>query len=118
MVFSEIVYRCSTSNHFWAVYEYCPSGTLQDIIKSDKNFPLNSILLFAIDIINGLYTLHRNGIIYCNFTPSTLIFNEFGILKLFNFELSKRIEQTVKYNVFFISILRKDIHSFIQLQKS
>ena len=80
-----------TRNHLWIVLEYCPGGDILTLIDQDKQLPESVIRNFGLNIMDGLFYLHMNGIIYADLKPSNILFNEYGILKLCDFGLARLI---------------------------
>ena len=78
-----------TSNHLWLVVELCSGITLESILLQDKCLPEDIIRKFGRDVIEGLYYLHCQNIVYCDLSPSKIILDGSGILKLSNFTLAK-----------------------------
>lgn len=85
-----------TRNHLWIIFEYCAGGSLNTIIEADKKLPEKVILEFAQDLIEALFYLHTNGIIYGDLKPHTVLFTEYGMLKLGDFGLAKRVSELVQ----------------------
>jgi serine/threonine-protein kinase ULK4 len=80
-----------TRNHFWLVVEYCPGGDILTLIDQDKSLPEKVIQDFGINIMDGLYYLHSQGVIYADLKPSNILFNEYGVLKLCDFGLARLV---------------------------
>ena len=78
-----------TSNHLWLVVELCSGITLESILSQDNCLPEETIRKFGIDIVEALYYLHSQNIVYCDLSPSKIILDGSGILKLSNFTLAK-----------------------------
>eukprot|EP01132_Coremiostelium_polycephalum_P005651 gene5651-7036_t len=69
-------------SNFWIVKEYCSGHSLLEALKQDHSYPEYTIQLFSFDIISGLLFLHSRGIIYNDLSPSNILFDTNGILKL------------------------------------
>ena len=78
-----------TSNHLWLVVELCSGITLEAILSQDTCLPENIIRQFGRDVVEALDYLHSQSIIYCDLSPSKIILDGSGILKLSNFTLAK-----------------------------
>jgi serine/threonine-protein kinase ULK4 len=46
---------------------------------------------FGFELVEGLSYLHSNGIIFSDLKPSNILINEYNILKLCDFGLSKKL---------------------------
>lgn len=79
----------------YIVMEFIFGITLEDY---SREHPLTPGKLFAMlyDPINALVVLHKNGILHCDITPSNLLVQEDGSVKLIDFGSSARMyhEQT------------------------
>ncbi|KRX08559.1 Protein kinase-like domain [Pseudocohnilembus persalinus] len=80
-----------TRNHLWMIYEYCAGGDLMQLIEQDKCLTEPVLKQFSRSLLSGLSYLHSYGIIYCDMKPSNILINEYGILKLSDFGLAKKI---------------------------
>ena len=80
-----------TRNHLWIIFEYCAAGDLFKIIEEDKKVNEEQVRKFGYELIEGLSFLHANGIIYSDLKPSNILIDEYNILKLCDFGLSKKI---------------------------
>ena len=61
------------------------------MIEQDKKLPEDTVKKFGFELVEGLSYLHSNSIIYSDLKPSNLLLNEYGVLKLCDFNLSKKI---------------------------
>lgn len=78
-----------TSNHLWLVVELCSGITLDTILVQDRCLPEDTIRKFGRDIVDALFYLHSQNIVYCDLSPSKVILDGSGVLKLSNFTLAK-----------------------------
>eukprot|EP00112_Aurelia_sp_Birch-Aquarium-sp1_P013267 Seg2809.7 transcript_id=Seg2809.7/GoldUCD/mRNA.D3Y31 product="Serine/threonine-protein kinase ULK4" protein_id=Seg2809.7/GoldUCD/D3Y31 len=78
-----------TSNHLWLVVELCSGISLEAILAQDGCLPEDTIRKFGRDIVEALFYLHSEDIIYCDLTPSKVILDGSGVMKLSNFTLAK-----------------------------
>jgi serine/threonine-protein kinase ULK4 len=65
------------------------AGTLDLLLEQDGNLPEDSIKKFGIDICQGLFEIHSQGILFCDLIPRKLMIDGDGSLKLSDFGLSK-----------------------------
>jgi len=84
-----------TRNHLWIIFEYCAGGDLLQLIEQDKSLPEKTVKKFGKELVNALMYLHSRGIIYCDLKPSNVLLNEYGLLKLCDFGLAKKIVDLV-----------------------
>ncbi|XP_051468770.1 serine/threonine-protein kinase ULK4 isoform X2 [Apus apus] len=78
-----------TSNHLWLVVELCTGGSLESVIAQDEHLPEDVVREFGVDLITGLYHIHKLGIIFCELTPGKILLEGPGTLKFNNFCLAK-----------------------------
>ncbi|XP_074754239.1 serine/threonine-protein kinase ULK4 isoform X6 [Athene noctua] len=78
-----------TSNRFWLVVELCTGGSLKSVIAQDEHLPEDVVREFGVDLITGLYHIHKLGIIFCDLTPEKILLEGSGTLKFNNFCLAK-----------------------------
>ena len=53
--------------------------------------PERSVKILA-PISSALQYLHSNGVLYCDLKPSNVLLNEYGVLKLSDFALARRLD--------------------------
>ena len=88
------------SKNIWLVYEYCPSGSLYDLMKIlDREFTEREISIIINDILHGLIYIHQLNIIHKNIKLTNILLNEKGIVKLNNFSKSVQALNTNIYNI-------------------
>jgi len=85
IVYADFVYNIESIPYIFL--EYISNGSL-------RFFPLNrnridKILLFSIQICEGMEFLHNNGIIHCDLKPENILVDENDVLKITDFGLSK-----------------------------
>jgi serine/threonine-protein kinase ULK4 len=80
-----------TRNHIWMIVEYCAGGNLLTVLQQDLCLPEASARTFGLDVVTGLQYLHSVGVLFCDLKPSNLLLDEFGVIKLANFRLARRI---------------------------
>ncbi|NWU99222.1 ULK4 kinase, partial [Upupa epops] len=78
-----------TSNHLWLVMELCTGGSLETVIAQDVHLPEDVVREFGVDLITGLYHVHKLGIIFCELTPGKILLDGSGTLKFSNFCLAR-----------------------------
>lgn len=44
-------------------------GSLESVIAQDEHLPEDVVREFGVDVITGLYHIHKLGIIFCELTP-------------------------------------------------
>ncbi|CBY32867.1 unnamed protein product [Oikopleura dioica] len=73
-----------TTNHLWLVLELCTGGSLQDILDQDERLPLSEIKKMALDLCRGIHQLHKNDICVGDLSPSRLLLDGPGVVKINN----------------------------------
>ena len=82
-----------TDHHFWFIIEYCPGGTLLELLEQDIRLPEPIIRIFASDIIDALFFLHTNGVIVRDLQPRNILLDECGSLKFGDFTHAESIDK-------------------------
>ena len=89
----------ATPNHLWVVTEYCAGGDLRTLLSQDGSLPEETVLSFGLDALAALHYVHTRGrILVVDLRPSTLLLNEYGILKLADFGCACPIEAPHGFN--------------------
>ncbi|XP_054016871.1 serine/threonine-protein kinase ULK4 [Dryobates pubescens] len=78
-----------TSNYLWLIMELCTGGSLESVIAQDEHLPEDVVREFGVDLVAGLYHIHKLGIIFCELTPAKILLEGSGTLKFSNFCLAK-----------------------------
>ncbi|NXS32876.1 ULK4 kinase, partial [Pomatostomus ruficeps] len=74
-----------TSSHLWLVAELCTGGSLASIIAQDERLPEDVVREFGVELVTGLYHIHKHGIIYCELKPAKILLEGSGTLKISSF---------------------------------
>ena len=82
-----------TQHHFWLILEYCPGGTLLELLEQDVRLPEPIIRIFGGDLLSALLYLHQNGVIFRDLHPRNIMLDECGNLKLNDFTHAERIDK-------------------------
>lgn len=83
-----------TRNNLWLIVEYCTGNDLLSLIKKDGHLPEESVRMFGLDILSGLKYLHSQGILHCDLQPKNILIDEYGILKISDFKLARKVLKT------------------------
>ena len=92
------------SNYFYMETEFCATGDLSRCLWNNKNntYLERTIKSIGIQLLSGLRTLHKNGIIHCNLKPSNIVIDEYGNVKICDFKkclkLSKMTSDLIQKN--------------------
>jgi serine/threonine protein kinase len=70
------------------VLEYCPGGTLADVLMHGP-MPRNQLFLIALQLVNALRTCHGAKIAHGDIKPQNIFMNKSGRAKLADFGLAK-----------------------------
>ncbi|EAY10691.1 CAMK family protein kinase [Trichomonas vaginalis G3] len=73
--------------------EYCPGGTLLELLERDVYLPETVIRIFVSDILNALLFIHLNSFLFIDFDPRNILLDENGIIKLNDFTGASQIDQ-------------------------
>ncbi|XP_061772276.1 serine/threonine-protein kinase ULK4-like [Nerophis ophidion] len=85
-----------TKKHLWLVTEICTGGSLESVIKRDGCLPEDVVRKFGWDLVKGLNHIYKLGIIFSDLTPTKILVDSSGMLKLGNFCHSKTEKETLK----------------------
>ena len=99
-----VISSTEDSNFFYMVEEFCATGDLSRCLWNNKNnrYLERTIKSIGIQLLSGLQTLHKNGIIHCNLKPSNIVIDEYGNVKICDFKkclkLSKMTNDLIQKN--------------------
>lgn len=88
-------YMFSDKYNYYILLEYCPGGTIRDLIKDNKNPYLNEqeTRKILIDVVNGVIYLHKNHIIHRDLKLTNYMIGSDGKVKLADFGLSNLLKK-------------------------
>lgn len=79
-----------TYNSTFLVFEYC-KYSLSRVIDDDPGYLYHpQIKLIMHQLFTGLDFIHRNGVLHRDISPTNVLFNESGILKITDFGISRK----------------------------
>jgi serine/threonine-protein kinase ULK4 len=82
-----------TSTKIFVITEYCPGGTLLELLERDVCLPETVIRIFSSDLLAGLLYIHRRGFLYRDFSPRNILLDECGILKYSDFSRAGKVNE-------------------------
>ena len=100
----DIITSSEDYNYFYMEMEYCATGDLSRCLWQNKNnlYIERSIKTIGCQLLSGLRTLHKNGIIHCNLKPSNIVIDEYGNVKICDFKkclkISKMTNELIQKN--------------------
>lgn len=84
------IYDYFFENHTaFIILEYCPNGSLIDLINKQGRLSTRELERFALEIISALDFLHKKGIAHCDIKLSNILIDNFGRAKICDFGLSR-----------------------------
>lgn len=82
-------YAFQTAEKLYMVMEYCPGGDLSEYLAMEKKFNEDKTRIYASEIVLGIESLHKKGIIFRDLKPDNVVLDAEGHAKLTDFGLSK-----------------------------
>lgn len=88
-------------NYIYLILEYCPGGSLADIIREGAcNYSVKGALAVFQQIVAGLNHCHKKGIAHLDIKPANILIDKYSRIKLADFGLSKLIGNDGKLKEF------------------
>jgi len=85
-------YFCLKTKKIWLIYEYCPAGSVYDLMKAiDRPLIEHEISIIINDILKALAFMHQLNIVHNHIKLSNILITENAISKLSNFSYSFEI---------------------------
>ncbi len=79
--------------YYFIVMSFVEGQTLSQIIKKQKNLPLNTIIDLFEGVFLGLDAAHAKGIIHRDIKPSNILINTDGQPKIVDFGIAKKMDK-------------------------
>jgi len=74
---------------YYMVMEYVEGKNLAEIVRSGGAFPPSVVVCLAKQVLDGLSTAHRHGVIHRDLKPSNIMVTNEGIAKVMDFGIAK-----------------------------
>ncbi|KAI8142993.1 kinase-like domain-containing protein [Fennellomyces sp. T-0311] len=84
-----LYYAFQTPHHLFLVLDYYSGGDIATQMSKFTTFSEERTLFYAAEILHGLSTLHKHGIIYRDLKPENVLIGRHGHIVLTDFGLSK-----------------------------
>lgn len=85
----KLFFTFQSSESLFLVMEYLPGGDLANLVKALGTLSEDWTRQFVAEVVNGLETLHAQGVVHRDMKPDNLLIDQKGHLKLTDFGLSK-----------------------------
>ena len=83
------------ANRRFIVMELMPGDTLKDLVKQEGPLPVGRAVDLILDVIAGIQSAHRRGIIHRDIKPSNCFLDHDGRVKIGDYGLSKSFDSDV-----------------------
>lgn len=89
----KINYATYDDDNIYISMPYYKNGSLQDILQ-EKNLTVREIVKYSLEILSGLYYIHKNNILHCDIKPSNILIDDYGSAVLADFGSSININHS------------------------
>ena len=86
----------TNGHHVYLILEYCPNGSLQDILNKNKNLTEPIARSYFRQIVSALSYCHEHGVAHLDIKPANILIDVYGRMKLADFGLSLVCAQNEK----------------------
>lgn len=94
-----LYYSFQTQTKLYLILDYCPGGTLKQIINARGCLSEDLARQYLSEIVLALEELHRNQVIYRDLKPENVVIDSEGHIKLIDFGLSKtQVDENSAYS--------------------
>jgi serine/threonine protein kinase len=81
----------------YIVFEYCPGGTLKEMVKEKGAMTFRVFQPIAVQLLNALIGCHTMGVAHSDIKPPNVFFDQYGRAKLADFGLSHPMTSESSY---------------------
>lgn len=86
-----------SENNFFLVMEYCPLGSLWNLLKAEGKLSIEEAVKYAIEICTGLSIIHKSKIVHHDIKPSNILLGNDGHIKISDFGVANTRLGTLQY---------------------
>ncbi|MHA7841442.1 MAG: protein kinase [Gammaproteobacteria bacterium] len=87
---------CVDGGHLALITEYMDGGSLENYVAGCPSLTLGQQYRWALDLAQGLYYLHSQGLYHRDLTASNVLLNQYGQIKITDFGLAKTKSGSIK----------------------
>ena len=104
----KVNYATYDDDNIYISMPYYKNGSLQDILQN-RNLTVREIVKYSLDILSGIYYIHKNQILHCDIKPSNILIDDYNCAVLADFGSSININSdgVGKLKMCTINILRQ-----------
>jgi serine/threonine protein kinase len=84
-------------NNFFLVMEYCPLGSLRNLLKAEGKLSIEKAVEYAIEICTGVSIIHKNNIVHHDMKPSNILLGNDEQIKISDFGVANTRLGTIHY---------------------
>ncbi|KAK8883091.1 hypothetical protein M9Y10_045739 [Tritrichomonas musculus] len=95
----------ASNTRLFLILEYCPGGTLLDLLERDVCLPESIVRIFSSDVLSALNYIHQHGYIFHDLSPRNILLDECGLLKLSDFARATEIDESLNIDLYDFEIL-------------
>lgn len=86
----KVNYATYDDDNIYISMPYYKNGSLQDILQN-RNLTVREIVKYSLDILSGIYYIHKNQILHCDIKPSNILIDDYNCAVLADFGSSINI---------------------------
>lgn len=109
----KVNYATYDDDYIYISMPYYKNGSLQDIMQN-RNLTVREIVKYSLDILSGIYYIHKNQILHCDIKPSNILIdkNDYAVLTDFGSSISINSDGVGKLkNVYYKHIAPEQCYS-------
>lgn len=84
-------------DNIYLVMEYCPQGTLWNVIRKEKKLSVDQAIEYTIDVCKALSIVHENNIVHHDIKPSNILIGNDEKIKISDFGVANTLLGTIQY---------------------
>ena len=89
-----IFYVAENEQQALVIMDYVSGQTVEQLQKAGRNFSEQEVITDTIQLLQGILTIHAQGIIHRDISPKNVLISTDGVVKLLDFDIGRKYKKS------------------------